>query len=79
MISRRNSFLKELELVEVEDNEMSCAEYRHQHAEAAKEQRVKGAAERPPRAQAKKGKEVHGRSERGQHDTCRRTQSTIIL
>lgn len=58
---------------------MSCAEDHHQHAKAAKEQRVKRAAERPPRAQAQKGKEVHGRGEGGQHDACRMTQSTIKI
>lgn len=76
-ISRRNDFLEELELVEVEDDEMSSAEDGHQHAKAAKEQRVKWAAERPPCAQAQKGKEVHGRGEGGQHDACRTTQRTI--
>lgn len=44
---------------------MSCAEDRHQHTEAAKEQRIKGATERPPSAQAQKGEEVHGRGEGG--------------
>lgn len=76
-ISRRNDFLEELELVEVEDDEMSSAEDGHQHTKAAKEQRVKWAAERPPCAQAQKGKEVHGRGEGGQHDACRTTQRTI--
>lgn len=55
---------------------MSRAEDRHQHAKAAKQQRVERAAERPPRAQAQKGKEVHGRGEGGQHDACKTTQST---
>lgn len=41
VVARRNGFLEELKLVEVEDDEMSCAEDSHQYAEAAKEQRVK--------------------------------------
>lgn len=58
---------------------MSRTEDRHQHAKAAKEKFVKRVAERPPRTQAQKGKEVHGRGEGGQHDTCRTTQSTLTF
>lgn len=76
-VSRRNGFLEELELVEVENDEMSRTEDRHQHTKAAKKQSVKGAAEGPPCAQAQKGKEIHGGCEGRQHDSCRTTQSTI--
>lgn len=70
-----NSFLEELELVEVEHNEVSRTEDGHQHTQAAEEQGVEGAAERPPGAQAQESEEVYRGGEGGQHDAWSMTQN----
>lgn len=62
--------MEELELVEVEDNEMSAAEDGHQDTHAAEDKRVKGPAEGPPGAQEEEDEEVNRGGQRGQHDTC---------
>lgn len=63
--------MKELELVEVEDNEVSSAKDGHQDAHAAEDECVEGPAEGPPGAQEQEDEEVDGRGQRGQHDTCK--------
>lgn len=75
-VTRRDGLLEELELVEVEDDEVAGAEDGHQHTHAAEEERVKGPAEGPPGAQEDEDEEVDSRGQRGQHDTCKRTQQT---
>lgn len=62
--------MEELELVEVEDNEVSGAEDGHQDTHAAEEERVEGPAEGPPGAQEEEDEEVNRGGQRGQHDTC---------
>lgn len=66
----REALLDELELVEVEHDYMASAEDGHEHAQAAEEQRVEGAAQRPPRAQAQEHQEVGQGRHRGKHDAC---------
>lgn len=51
---------------------MPGAEDGHQHAHAAEEECVEGAAERPPGAQEEEDEEVNSRGQRGQHDACER-------
>lgn len=46
---------------------MAAAEDAHQHAQAAEDQGVEGAAEGPPRAQAQEGEEVDRGGQGGQH------------
>lgn len=62
--------MEELELVEVEDNEVSAAEDGHQDTHAAEDECVEGPAKGPPGAQEEEDEEVNGRGQRGQHDAC---------
>lgn len=50
---------------------MAGAEDGHQDAHAAEDERVEGAAQRPPGAEEEEDEEVHGRGHRGQHDACK--------
>lgn len=63
--------MEELELVEVENNEVSSAEDGHQDTHAAEDERVEGPAEGPPGAQEEEDEEVNRRGQRGQHDACK--------
>lgn len=74
-IIRWDGLLEELELVEVEDNEVSSAKDGHQDAHAAEDESVEGAAEGPPGAQEQEDEEVDSRGHRGQHDTCKHKNS----
>lgn len=55
---------------------MSSAEDGHQDAHAAEDERVEGAAQRPPGAQEQEDEEVNGRGQRGQRDACRKKNNT---
>lgn len=61
--------LEELELIEVEHDEVTSAEDGHENAQTAEEERVEGATERPPGAQAQEGEEIDSGGEGGQHYT----------
>lgn len=63
--------MEKLELVEVEDNEVSGAKYGHQDAHAAEDERVEGPTKGPPGAEEQEDEEVDGRGQGGQHDTCK--------
>lgn len=54
----RYGLLEELELVEVEDNEVSPTKDGHQDAHAAEDERVEGPAKGPPGAQEEEEEEV---------------------
>lgn len=71
----QGGLLKELELVEVEDDQMSGAEDGHQNTHAAEHQRAQGPAQGPPGAQEEEGEEVNSWGQRGQRDSCKHKTS----
>lgn len=70
-----DGLLKELELVEVEDNDVSSTENGHQDTHAAEDECVEGPAKGPPGAEEQKDEEVHSRGQWRQHDTCEHKHS----
>lgn len=63
-----DGLLEELQLVHVEHDQVARTEDGHEHTQAAEDEGVKAAAQRPPGAQAQEDQEVDGRGQRWQHD-----------
>lgn len=70
--------LGQRQLIHIQSQQMSCAEDGHHHTQGAENQHADGAAEYPPPHQTKKHPKIHSGGERGQGDTCRRTNKARL-
>lgn len=70
-----DELLEELELVEVENHQVSSTEDGHEDTQTAEDERVEGPTEGPPGTQAQEGEEVHRRGQGGQHDAWNSTEA----